>query len=506
MARRAATLTCSFAAAVACASTALLLASASGAPPDDLSQDSDSAPARASSDKGPAKKRNSAAAKASDQTRSDQKSGNSNRSKSAAGKSAGKSSERKSGAAKPVAADPNAASQKQRKLQAEQRELQQRLGRLKQQLAAAEASHSEAADALAESEAAISAANRKLRELKRSRQQVEHQIANAQERSRAVASRQGLQEYQLGEVVRAQFSLAQQPAWQRLLDKGTVDDLQRNEIYLEYVVRAKSQLIGELRDRRTELAALETESRERRAELANISEEERAGRAQLLREQTARRHTLDQLARQINSRRDSIATLERDDKRLASLIERIDQILEEQRRARANAERQSAAGRTARRDPGAPAAAPGGATRGEPPAGSPFGALRGKMPLPVAGEIAARFGSTRRTEAGVNAPTWRGLFIRAPEGTEVTAVAAGRVVFADWLRGFGNLLILDHGDGFLTVYGNNESLLANSGDKVAAGEAVATIGNTGGNREPGLYFELRSQGHPIDPLSWAAAR
>jgi len=135
-----------------------------------------------------------------------------------------------------------------------------------------------------------------------------------------------------------------------------------------------------------------------------------------------------------------------------------------------------------------------------------FGALRGKMPLPVAGEIAARFGSTRRTEAGVNAPTWKGLFIRAPEGTEVTAVAAGRVVFADWLRGFGNLLILDHGDGFLTVYGNNESLLANSGDKVAAGEAVATIGNTGGNREPGLYFELRSQGHPIDPLSWAAAR
>ena len=86
-------------------------------------------------------------------------------------------------------------------------------------------------------------------------------------------------------------------------------------------------------------------------------------------------------------------------------------------------------------------------------------------------------------------------------------MAAGRVVFAEWLRGFGNLVILDHGDGYLSVYGNNESLLRNLGDKVVTcGDVIAEVGNTGGNSEPGLYFEIRFQGRPLDPLRWAQAR
>jgi septal ring factor EnvC (AmiA/AmiB activator) len=112
----------------------------------------------------------------------------------------------------------------------------------------------------------------------------------------------------------------------------------------------------------------------------------------------------------------------------------------------------------------------------------------------------------RKTEAGVNAPTWKGVFIRCPQGSEVRAVAAGRVVFADWLRGFGNLLIVDHGEGLLSVYGNNESLLRGVGDRIDADEVVAEVGNTGGNAESGLYFEIRFEGRPIDPLKWAQAR
>ena len=86
------------------------------------------------------------------------------------------------------------------------------------------------------------------------------------------------------------------------------------------------------------------------------------------------------------------------------------------------------------------------------------------------------------------------------------AVAAGRVVFADWLRGFGNLMIVDHGDGLLSVYGNNESLLRSVGDRIEADEVIASVGNTGGNADSGLYFELRFDGRPIDPLKWAQAR
>ena len=137
----------------------------------------------------------------------------------------------------------------------------------------------------------------------------------------------------------------------------------------------------------------------------------------------------------------------------------------------------------------------------DPPA-SPHAALRGKLMLPVRGEITGRFGRPR-PEGGA---AWKGLFIRAPEGAEVRAAAAGQVVHADWLRGYGNLLVLDHGDGLLSVYGNNESLLREAGQTVKAGEVVATVGNTGGNTESGLYFELRQQGQAFDPLRWVDLR
>ncbi|MCX7145981.1 MAG: peptidoglycan DD-metalloendopeptidase family protein [Sulfuritalea sp.] len=122
--------------------------------------------------------------------------------------------------------------------------------------------------------------------------------------------------------------------------------------------------------------------------------------------------------------------------------------------------------------------------------------------MPVKGTIAGRFGSPR-AESGAS---WKGVFIRAAEGAEVKAVAAGAVVFSDWLRGFGNLLIIDHGDDFLSVYGNNESLLAAVGAAVKGGESIATVGNSGGNPDSGLYFELRHRGLPFDPLKWASNR
>jgi septal ring factor EnvC (AmiA/AmiB activator) len=98
------------------------------------------------------------------------------------------------------------------------------------------------------------------------------------------------------------------------------------------------------------------------------------------------------------------------------------------------------------------------------------------------------------------------VFFRAPEGDEVHAVAAGRVVFADWLRGYGNLLILDHGDDYLSVYANNESVLKRVGDAVHAGDAVATVGASGGNESSGLYFELRHQGRAFDPAPWLRSK
>jgi septal ring factor EnvC (AmiA/AmiB activator) len=127
-----------------------------------------------------------------------------------------------------------------------------------------------------------------------------------------------------------------------------------------------------------------------------------------------------------------------------------------------------------------------------------FEKLKGKMTRPLPGPVVARYGSKRASDQ----VTWKGHFIRAPEGTDVHAVAPGRVVFAGWMRGWGNLLIIDHGNDYMSIYGYTQSMLKRVGDAVQTGDAIATAGATGGNEETGLYFEIRHLGRALDPSSW----
>ena len=138
------------------------------------------------------------------------------------------------------------------------------------------------------------------------------------------------------------------------------------------------------------------------------------------------------------------------------------------------------------------------AQRAAPPVGGGNG-LRHGLAAPVRGQVQGRFG-VDRPDGGV----WRGVVLRAAEGTPVKVVAPGTVVYADWLRGFGNLIIVDHGQQYLTVYAYNQSLLKRVGDSVAAGDTIATVGATGGQVESGLYFEIRHRGAPVDPAQWLA--
>ena len=123
----------------------------------------------------------------------------------------------------------------------------------------------------------------------------------------------------------------------------------------------------------------------------------------------------------------------------------------------------------------------------------PFSNSRGKLRLPVRGELTGRFGAPRGA-AGTEA---KGVFIRAPEGQPVRAIAGGRVVYAEWMRGFGNLLILDHGESYLSIYANNESLLKQVGDTVGAGEPIATTGASGGNEETGYTLKCGILAAPL---------
>jgi septal ring factor EnvC (AmiA/AmiB activator) len=131
-----------------------------------------------------------------------------------------------------------------------------------------------------------------------------------------------------------------------------------------------------------------------------------------------------------------------------------------------------------------------------------FSSRKGNLLMPVSGTIKNRYGSSR----GDGKLKWDGIIITAKTGDPVHAVHYGRVVFSDWLRGFGLLLIISHGEGYMSLYGHNQVLYRETGDWVTAGEIIATVGDTGGQLESGLYFEIRNEGKPTNPQQWCKTR
>ena len=130
-----------------------------------------------------------------------------------------------------------------------------------------------------------------------------------------------------------------------------------------------------------------------------------------------------------------------------------------------------------------------------------FAKLKGKLAWPVEGKVRRLFGRTKP----LSDLRWQGVMIEAPNGRHVMAVSHGRVAFADWLRGLGNLIIIDHGNSYLSLYGHNESLFKSAGEWVEAGEVISSIGNSGGQKKTGLYFEIRRKGKPQNPTGWCKA-
>lgn len=370
----------------------------------------------------------------------------------------------------------------------ELKDLQGRIRSLQQDIAKAEESRADAAEELREAEQAISEANRKLRELGSERAEAQATLASLDAQSQKLSSRISTQQTQLGRLFTRQYYAGETDALSHLLSGSDPNQLARDAHYLSLLSRAKAGLIrnlGEVLDEKKRLAGL---AREKSEELAEIEKSQQRERAGLVEQQKKRQAVLARLSDRIKAQRREVSKLKRDEKRLARLIEGLGRIVAKPKRP-ASSRAQAPALRN-ERTPDASLAA------------DAFARLKGRLSLPTRGELANRFG-TPRQEGGT---TWKGVFIRAASGTEVKAIAPGRIVFADWLRGFGNLAIVDHGDGYLSVYGNNESLYKAVGQPVKSGEAIASVGNSGGNPETGLYFELRHLGQPLDPLKWVILR
>ncbi|MDQ3027210.1 MAG: peptidoglycan DD-metalloendopeptidase family protein [Pseudomonadota bacterium] len=364
----------------------------------------------------------------------------------------------------------------------ELRELRGRIEKLQAGLAAAEKSSGEAADQLRESGKAVSEAHRSLFELSQRRRALEGELEVIAKRDGETRSGISAQEALAGKLLRLQYQQGAPDRLRLALEGRDPATLARHLQYYNYVQRSRAEVIGQLRRKAEELAGLARDAAARREELAQ-NEAASADEARVLeRERAARAAVVARLANEMAQGRREIGKLKRDEVRLSKLVEDIARTL------------------AARRPEGRPV--PGKAidsVADASAAAKPFEALRGRLKLPVLGELVNRYGSNR--DAG---STWKGLFIRAVSGETVRAVADGRVVYADWLRGFGNLMILDHGKGYMSLYAYNEGLLRQVGEKVRGGDAVAQVGASGGSEESGLYFELRRDGKPFDPLRWVA--
>jgi murein hydrolase activator len=264
---------------------------------------------------------------------------------------------------------------------------------------------------------------------------------------------------------RAAYATGRQEYVKMLLNQEDPASLNRVLIYYSYFYQARAQEIVRTRSAMSELTTIERQISLRTLELHNLRAEQSRKKLALEQDHARRETIVANLNRKVRDQSQEINLLHQDEQRLARLVEGL---------------------------------------RAPPafslvlPANAYFRDAKGQLPLPLKARITAFYGSPKNK----GDLRWKGVFMAAPAGREVRSVFRGRVAYADWLRGFGLLLILEHGDGYMTLYGHNQSLYSKVGDWVEAGQIVASVGNTGGFGESGLYFEIRHNGEPYDPLQW----
>ena len=392
-------------------------------------------------------------------------------------------------------------------------DVQERLESLKKELDNSQEAHKDAADALKESEVAISVANKKLFDINHQQQQNKKTLTQLQADS--IATNQNLSQQQkiLSSQLYQQYIHGQQSYVQMILQSEHPSTIARDVHYFSYIAKARAALISKMQDNLSKLNKLNDETASALKKVVELKQKKIEERRALETQKLAKSKVVSTLSQQIAAQRSEIKKLARDEKRLSELVQRLARIIPPKHKnipSKNTANNQTTKKNTPSnttnntdvveviKQPRQTIA--NNTTPSNEFTGTNFAALKGKLRLPVRGDVTNRFGASRE-DSGIS---WKGLFIKASEGAEVKSVANGRVVFSDWLRGFGNLIIVDHGDGYMSLYGNNQAVLKQVGDSVRAGDAIASVGNSGGNETNGLYYELRRQSKPFDPLSWSS--
>jgi septal ring factor EnvC (AmiA/AmiB activator) len=284
--------------------------------------------------------------------------------------------------------------------------------------------------------------------------------------------RQKLQEMEvtLARDLRSAYVMGQQQQVKLLLSQDDPAAIARLMAYYGYFSRARTDRIRAIKSALDELTRIEQQVNEQTSGLEKLKNEKIAASDRLNQMQANRKTVLEKLQVQLKKKTTELDALQQDEQNLQQLVESLRKAL-----------------------------------RDIPPATvhyTSISPLKGKLVWPVEGRIGIPFGALQ-ADGKLRS---RGVLVTASAGADVHAIARGQVVFADWLRGFGLLLIIDHGKGYMSLYGYNRSLFKEVGDRVEAGELIATVGDSGGRERSGLYLELRKDGRPFDPASWFAGK
>lgn len=304
----------------------------------------------------------------------------------------------------------------------------------------------------------------------------------------------------IGIQARAAYQGGQQEPLRLLLNQQQPEKFSRTLTYYDYLGQARLEQLAAFNETLRQLANIEIDITTQQTRLAEQKAALDSQREQLAGVRKQRQLALAKLNKQYNAGDNKLKARQQEQAELTRVLKTIEETLARQAREAAEAQRLALLEQQQAREPNSkplplgPSVTSSGASYG-----GPFASAKGKLPWPVDGRLVARYGSPR---GGDSRTKWDGVLIGASAGSQVHAVHGGRVVFADWLRGAGLLVILDHGNGYLSLYGHNQSLLKEAGDIVKAGESIATVGTSGGQDTPALYFAIRQQGRPSDPAQW----
>lgn len=352
--------------------------------------------------------------------------------------------------------------------EAELKKVRSRIDAIRRSIQAEAQRRDALAGQLKEAELKIQSARERLAEVRAQRVAAENRLAELKAEQRATSKRIDAERSALAAETRVAYMNGRQEQLKLLLNQQDPAKLGRMIAYYGYFGRARAERITTISEHLAHLELLSEGIARETEKLRALEEDQARNVKELAGARDERARTLAQVKSKIKNRHDELAKLQREAQALEKLVEELRRAIEEFPEL----------------------------------AEQPFQRVKGKLPWPVKGSVLARFGQLR---AG-GPLKWQGMVIAAERGTQVRAPYYGRVVYADWLPGLGLLVVLDHGGGYMSLYGHNEQVYRRVGDRVTPGDVLAAVGDAAGTGRPGLYFEIRKGREALDPEPWLTKR